>query len=237
MNWPKISAIARKELHHFFVSPIGYAVLTVFWLIMGTFFFGVVIQGRMPNLGYIFQNLFIILLFLTPLITMRLWSEEEKTGTSELLNTSPLTAWDIVLGKFLGVTAFFLVMMSVTAIYALVLLAFGNPDVGPWFANFLGCILLGMAFFSLGLFTSTLSENQIVSAAVAFGLFLMLWILEMVAESAGGAFGGFLKSLSMYGHSSDFMLGIIDLTHVAYFLSLIFVGLFLSVKVLEGKRS
>ena len=237
MNANKIWAIARKDIGHYFASPLGYVVLAVFFLVTGFFFSLIVEQTRSASMIPVFQNTVIILLFITPMITMRLWSEEEKSGTAELLRTSPLTAWEIVLGKYLAVCFFFLVMLGSTFIYLLILMVAGNPDLGPVFANYMGYGLCAMAFFSIGLFASTLSENQIVSAVITYGILLILWVLEAASGSAQGALGDIFKYLSIFGHLDDFFKGVIDLSHVFYFSSLIFVSLFFSVKVLESKRS
>jgi len=236
MKWNKISAIALKELGHFFVSPMGYVVIAIFFLVSGFFFQLIALQGKVAQMSFVFQNTLIVLMFITPFITMRLWSEEEKTGTAELLRTSPLTTWEIVLGKYLAILGFFVVMLSSTFVYLFIMLSAGNPDMGPVAANYLGYILVGMSFFALGLLASTLSENQIISAVIAYGLLLMLWIVGAASDSTQGKLSEFLKSLSMFEHVNDFMRGVIDLTHVFYFVSLIFVGLFFSVKVLDGKR-
>ncbi|HUO58960.1 MAG TPA: ABC transporter permease subunit, partial [bacterium] len=167
----------------------------------------------------------------------RLWSEEEKSGTAELLRTSPLDLWEIVLGKYLAACGFFLVMLSSTFIYFIIVALTGNPDFGPVLTNFLGYVLAAMSFFAIGFLSSTLTENQIVSAVITFGTLLMLWVVGAAGSNVQGPLGDFLKYLSIFEHLNDFFIGIIDLTHVFYFASIIFIGLFLSVKVLEGKRS
>ncbi len=237
MNFNKIWAIARKDMGHYFASPLGYVVLAVFFMVTGFFFSLIVEQTRSASMIPIFQNSVIILLFITPMITMRLWSEEEKTGTAELLRTSPLTLWEIVLGKYLAVCSFFGVMLSATLVYLLIMVLAGNPDLGPIFANYLGYSLAALTFFSIGLWASTISENQIVSAVITYGILLMLWVIGAAGGSVQGALGEILKYLSIFEHMDDFFKGVIDLSHLFYFLSLIFLGLFFSVKVLESKRS
>jgi ABC-2 type transport system permease protein len=237
MNATKVWAIARKDMGHYFASPLGYVVLAVFFLITGFFFSLIVEQTRSASMIPVFQNTIIVLLFITPMITMRLWSEEEKSGTAELLRTSPLTLWEIVLGKYVAVCVFFGVMLSATLIYLLVLILAGNPDLGPVLANYLGYTLAAMAFFAIGLFASTLSENQIVSAVITYGVLLMLWVMGAAGAGVQGKLGDILKFLSIFEHMDDFFKGIIDLSHLFYFLSIVFLGLFFSVKVLESKRS
>jgi ABC-2 type transport system permease protein len=237
MNSRKLFAIVRRELGAYFASPIGYIVLFAYFLVGGFFFWLIITKSRMASMMPVFQNLMFVLLFISPLITMRLWSEEEKTGTAELLKTSPLTVWEIVLGKYLGACSFLAAMSSVTLVYLLIIMSLGNPDMLPLLANYMGYFLGVMVFFSVGLFASTLSENQIVSAVISFGSLLLLWIIGVAGDSAPGVLGDFFKYLSVFSHTDDFFKGVIDLSNVVYLLSLIFVGLFFSVKVLESKRS
>ena len=237
MDWIKIRAVARKENGYYFASPIGYIILSLFLLANGYFFTLITLRSREASMAAFFQTSVTLLLFLTPGITMRLWSEEEKNGTGELLKTSPLSSWEIVLGKYLGACFFFGVMLSSSLIYLALLFAFGKPDLGPVFSNYLGYSLEAMTFISLGLLVSTLSENQVVSMVVTWVLLVMLWVLGAAAEMIQGRWGDFLKLLSLFEHHTDFYKGVIDLTHVFYFMSLIFLGLFFSVKVLEAKRN
>jgi ABC-2 type transport system permease protein len=237
MNSRKLMAIIRRELGSYFASPLGYIVLFAYFLIGGYFFWLIVSRTHAASMTYIFQNLMFVFLFTSPLITMRLWSEEEKNGTAELLKTSPLTIWEIVLGKYLGACSFFAVMSIVTLVYLTFILVLGNPDLMPLLANYLGYFLGVMAFFSLGLFASTISENQIISAIISFGVLLILWVIGVAGDSVSGTLGDFLKYIAILPHTDDFFKGVIDLSHVFYLSSLIFLGLFFSVKVLESKRS
>ncbi len=243
MNARKLWAIALskgKELTHYFSSFMGYVVLFAFFAIGGFFYYLIMVQTRQASMRQVFQNLNVILLFvITPMITMRLWSEEEKNGTAELLRTSPITIWEIVLGKYLAVCAFFGVMLSSTVVYLDHHDAgHGNPDHGPGDRELaMGYILAAMAFFAIGLFASTLSENQIVSAVITYGILLMLWVIGAAGSNAQGVLGELLKYVSIFEHLEDFFKGVIDLSHVFYFASIIFLGLFFSVKVMESKRS
>ncbi len=237
MNSRKLFALVRKELTHYFSSFMGYVVLFAFFAIGGFFYYLIMVQTRQASMRGIFQNLNVILLFVTPVITMRLWSEEEKTGTAELLKTSPLTIWEIVIGKYLGVCCFFLVTLIPTFIYLGLIMATGNPDLQPIVANYIGYILSAMSFFALGLLASTLTENQIVAAIITFAMLLLLWVIGAAGGNVQGPLGDFLKYLSIFEHADDFFAGILDLSHVVYFASLIFLGLFFSVKILESKRT
>ena len=237
MNSRKLFALVRKELTHYFSSFMGYVVLFAFFAIGGFFYYLIMVQTRQASMRGIFQNLNVILLFVTPVITMRLWSEEEKTGTAELLKTSPLTIWEIVIGKYLGVCCFFLVTLIPTFIYLGLIMATGNPDLQPIVANYIGYILSAMSFFALGLLASTLTENQIVAAIITFAMLLLLWVIGAAGGNVQGPLGDFLKYLSIFDTRMIFSRAFFDLSHVVYFASLIFLGLFFSVKILESKRT
>lgn len=237
MNSSKLMALVKKELIHYFSSFMGYVVLFAFFVISGYFYYLIMMESHQASMQPVFQTLVFILLFITPAITMRLWSEEEKSGTAELLKTSPLTVWEIVIGKYLGVCAFFSVTLLPTFIYLALIMANGNPDLPPLVANYLGYILAAMAFFAIGLLASTLTENQIISAIIAFAMLLMLWVIGAAGDSVQGPMGDFLKYLSVFQHTGDFFSGVIDLSHIFYFASVIFLGLFFSVKILESKRT
>jgi ABC-2 type transport system permease protein len=236
MNGRKVYAIAKKEIGYYFSSPVGYIVLTAFFLATG-YFFWLIMRSRQASMAPVFQNTIVILLFLSPGITMRLWSEEEKNGTAELLKTSPLTLWEIVLGKYLGACGFFGAMLIPTFIYLFLIGAIGNPDYGIVLANYLGYVLAAVAFFSVGLLVSTMTENQIVSMVVTWVVLLLFWVIGAAGDAAQGQLGDFLKEISIYEHLDDFFKGVIGLSHVVYFASMIFLGLFFSVKILESKRN
>ena len=237
MSGRKIWAIANKEISYYFTSPVGYIVLTAFFLVTGFFFSLILLGSRQANMAPVFQNTVVIFLFLSPGITMRLWSEEEKTGTAVLLRTSPITLWEIVLGKYLGACVFFGAMLSSTLLYLAIIAIWGNPDYGIVLANYMGYILAGISFFAIGLLISTMTENQIVSMVVTWVVLLIFWVIGAAGNYVQGTAGDFLKKISIYEHLDDFFKGVIDLSHLVYFISLIFLGLFFSVKVLESKRN
>lgn len=236
MNSRKLLALVKLELEHYFSSFMGYAVLFALFLVDGLFYCRIVLDYRQASMSPVFGTLEFILLLVAPAITMRLWSEEEKSGTAELLKTSPLTVWEIVLGKYLGACAFFFVTLIPTFIYVALIMANGNPDLPPLIANYLGYILAAMAFLAIGFLASTLSENQIVSFLIGLSFLLILWVIGFLIDTEG-PLEDFLKYLSLYGHLADFFNGIIDLGHVFYYASVIFMSLFFSVKILESKRN
>lgn len=252
-----IFVIAGKEIRSLFVSPIAYVVLTGFLLLGGWFFFNLLfrfsylltlytslqnfegLQGLNLNehvISPLLHNLTIVLVIMVPVITMRSFAEEKRNGTYELLLTSPLTVTQIVLGKFLGSLFFIFVMILLTGIYPAILLLYGNPELGILAAGYLGLLLLGTVFVSVGLLTSSLTENQIVAAVSCFVVLLLLYVLSWPSETAGAALGDVLKYLSVIEHFSDMVKGVIDTRNLVYFLSLILLSLFLTHRSVEASR-
>jgi ABC-2 type transport system permease protein len=212
-----ILAIAQKELKSYFSSPIAYIVIGLFALLYGYFYavmlqyfvrasmqmnqFGM--QGSQPMnvneqmIRPLLQNVTVLILFLMPMITMRTYAEEKRSGTIELLLTSPLTDSQIILGKFLGALTLYGAMLAVTLIHVGVLFVYGSPEWKPLATAYLGLLLLGGSFLSVGLFISSLTKNQIVAATMTFGVFLLLWVISWVGSvSAGGWFGDLASYLS-----------------------------------------
>ena len=167
---------------------------------------------------------------------MRTYAEEKRSGTIELLLTSPVTDLQIILGKFLGTLALYATMLGVTVLYVALLFWFGDPEWKPVVIGYLGLLLLGGVFLSVGLFISSLTKNQIVAAVVTFVTFLMLWVIDWMASDATGRTATVLRYLSITGHFDDFSKGVIDTKHVVYYLSFITFGLFLTAKSVDTER-
>jgi ABC-2 type transport system permease protein len=252
-----IIAIAGKEIRSLFVSPIAYVVLTGFLLLGGWFFFNLLFRFTymlnlynglqntegLQNLNLneyvmapLLHNLTIVLVIMIPIITMRAFAEEKRSGTYELLLTSPLRVTEIVLGKLLGALAFLAVMILLTAIYPAILLLYGNPEMGIVAAGYLGLFLLAAVFVSVGLLTSSLTENQIVAAVTCFVILLLLYVISWPAETTGFALGSTLKYLSVVEHFGEMVKGLIDTRDIVYFLSLIVLSLFLTHRAVEASR-
>jgi ABC-2 type transport system permease protein len=249
-----VLAIAHKELRSYFASPIAYIVIGFFALLFGWFYIGILdwfvrqgLQGQMgmgPTSANVNQqmirplilNVTVVFLFLLPLITMRTYAEEKRSGTIELLLTSPLTDLEIVLGKFLGALGLYAVMVALTLIHFGLLFAFGKPEWKPLATAYLGLLLFGGCFIALGLFISSLTKNQIVAGAATFGVFLLLWVVDWIGESMGPTGQAILKYLSMTEHLEDFVKGVIDTKHLVYYLSFIAFGLFLTVRSVDTER-
>ena len=183
------------------------------------------------------QNVTILVLFLMPMVTMRTYSEEKRSGTIELLLTSPVTDWQIILGKFLGAMALYGTMLAVTAtIHLALLFVYGRPEWKPILTAYLGLLLLGGCFISVGLFISSLTKNQIVAGMVTFAVFLLLWVIEWIGSFSGPTVDALTQYLSIVGHLDDFGKGVLDTTHLIYYLSFISFGLFLTAKSVDSER-
>jgi ABC-2 type transport system permease protein len=228
--------IAKRELAAFFVSPIAYVVGAAFLFITGLFFFFTVAFDRVATLAQVFSVIGIILLFVAPILTMRLLSEEARSGTLELLLTSPVRDWEVVVGKFLAAFLFFVVMLTPTLYYLFLLTRYGNPDVPVTFSGYLGVILLGGMLLSFGVLTSAMSANQIIAAVLGITLSLAFWLVGGLGVTFEGSSGNLLGYLAVQTHFFDFLSGLITTTNIVYFLSVITASLFLATRVLEIRR-
>jgi ABC-2 type transport system permease protein len=229
-------AIAERELKAYFVSPIAYVITALFLLISGYLFSVILLNTNEATLRLLMGNLSVIWLFITPALTMRLLAEEARAGTIELLLTNPVRDVEVVVGKYLGALALLLVMVAFTLYYPALLLILGNPDRGPMIAAYLGLVLQAAAFLAIGLMASSLTENQIVAAVLTFAILLIMWLSESVANFIGKPASDIMRYLSVSSHSSDFARGVIDTSHVIYFLSIVAAALFLTFLSLQTRR-
>ena len=231
-----ISAIALREIQAYFASPIAYVVTAVFLALTGYFFASQVIYSQEATIrGFLSPSSFILLL-LSPLLTMRLLAEEQKMGTLELLLTAPVRDIEVVLGKFTASLASLAIMLGLTWYYPLLLYWFGDPDTGPILSGYLGILLVGASFLSIGLLASSLSSNQIVAAVLALGISIALWILGSAAGFFSGVGADIINYVALPQHFSDFTWGIIDTKDIIYYVSVIAVFVFLTVRSLETRR-
>jgi len=244
-------AIYRKEMGHYFVSPVAYVVVSLF-LLLSAFFYNLYLRdvveqsfGMPPEfdapsqlLRAFLGLLALLALFFMPMVTMGLFAEERKRGTMELLMTSPIREVDIVLGKFLASLTLFAVMLLPTASY--VVYAWLHTDPVPplriVLAGYLGILLFGGCLLALGSFLSSLTENQIIAAALTFGAFLLLWALDFGSRSAESVLGQTMQYLSVINHYEDFTRGIIDTSGLVYYLSFIAFFIFLTVRSIDSLR-
>jgi ABC-2 type transport system permease protein len=249
-----ILAIAQKELRSYFASPIAYVVLAAFALVFGFFYktlldwfvmqsmqTGGMMGGGPVNVNQmmiapLLQNAAVVVLFLLPMITMRTYAEEKRSGTIELLLTSPVSDVQIILAKFLGAFALYVVMLVVTLLDILLLFHYGNPEWRPVATGYLGMLLLGGCFIAAGLLISSLTRNQIIAGVITFVVFLMLWVMNWMTDFTSSTVGSLLNYVSITSHLNDFARGIIDTKHVIYYLSFITFGLFLTYKAVDSER-
>lgn len=229
-------AIAQRELKSYFVSTIAWIIMAAFLLISGFLFTAILTQTNEASLRYLISNLSVILLFVAPFLTMRLLAEENRLGTVELLLTNPVRDAEVVVGKFLGVMAFVLVMLLFTLYYPALLFAFGGPDVGPIVTGYLGVLLQAAAFVGIGLAISSMTQNQIVAAFLTFAILLVMWLSDSLSTMAGTPIGDILKYLSVTNHFQDFSRGVIDSSHVIYFVSVAVAALFIAYLSLQTRR-
>lgn len=232
------AAIARKELATYLSSPMAYVVTAVFLALTGIFFTSYLAGAGYADTslrGFVNAARFLVLLF-AAVLTMRLVAEEKKIGTWELLLTVPVRDAEIVAGKFLAALAMLAVMLALTLYYPAMLLAFGDPDVGPMAASYLGLFLLGGAGLAAGMFASSITANQIVSAVVAGGLLFGLWFLGVLAGLAPGALGDALALFSLSTWFAGFERGVVDTRGVVYYVTFAALFLYLSVRSIEAGR-
>ena len=228
--------IARRELLAYFISPIAYMVSAMFLLIAGYLFSLILIQSQQANMDGLFFNVTVILIFVTPLLTMRLLADEQKTGTLEILLTAPVRDWEVVVGKYLAAMGLFLIMLAATLYYPFILWRIGgSPDWGPIASGYLGLILLSSAMMAIGTLTSALTENQIVAAVLGIGLLWWLWLLGAAGNIAPAAAAG-LAYMALPAHYDAFARGAINLEDVLYYLSVTATALFLATRILETRR-
>jgi ABC-2 type transport system permease protein len=234
-----IWTIGAREFSSYLASPMAYIITTLFLAGTGIFFtvFTSAWKDETSMRGLLGSQLFIIIVLLfMALLTMRLIAEERKLGTIELLSTSPIRDSELVLGKFLGSVFVMLATFAFTLYYPVLLKVFGDPDLGPIFSGYLGLILLSCSALAVGIFASSLTSNQIVSAVVGGAILLGLWFLGTLASLFPPIIGGTIAYFSPANYMPDFARGIIDTRGIVYFISITALFLFLAVRSLENSR-
>ena len=249
-----VFTICGKELKSYFSSPVAYLLMALFGLVFGFFFYSATAYFVMAGLrsqmggqqqpmsvnefviGPLLGNASVVGLFLIPLISMRLFAEEKRSGTIELLMTSPISDWEIILGKWLGAMCMYLCILAVSAINVGMLFIWGHPDPRPILTGFLGLILQGGTILALGTFISTTTKNQIIAGAATFSLCLLLWVLNWVSSYNEAPWAQAVAYCSILTHFEPFSRGIIDSKDVIFYLSAIFLGLFLTSRSLDSLR-
>ncbi len=232
--------LAKKEINSYFVSFVAYVILFFFLILGGYYFYVYVYEVRdaariMP---YFLNFMGFMSFLLTPFITMRLFSEEKKLGTIELLLTSPITEAEIVWGKFIGALLFYFIYVGITLYYLLLLIVYGKPDFGPIISGYVGFIFLEAAYISVGVLISSTTRNQIVSGVVTLIVLMFLWIVGWISQYITNiTIKNFVSYLSFLTHYQDFSKGIIDTRHIIFYISVIWFNMFLTVRLLENRRT
>lgn len=249
-----IWVICRKELRSYFASPIAYLLLTMFALIFGFFFWNALgyfvlmgMESQMRGQGFpmnlneevirpLLSNASVVGLFFIPMITMRLFAEEKRNGTIELLTTSPVTDLEVILGKWLAAVGLYACMLLFTAVNFAFLFRYGHPDWKPLAIGYLGLLLQAGGLLAIGTFISTLTKNQIIAGAATFGVCLLLWVLEWVSGSETATWAQVLAYMSVITHFESFSKGVLDLKDAIFYVSVIFLGLFFTARSMESLR-
>lgn len=252
-------AIARKEIGTYFTTPVAYVIFTIFALISGYFFLQILTFFQRQSMQYmqfrathmlermnlndmvmrpLFLNIDVFFLLMIPILTMRLLAEEKRSGTFELLMTTPITPTQIVIGKYLSALTLVATMLAITLVYPILLHTYSDSGIewGTVLTGYLGMFLMGACFAAIGLFTSSLTSSQVVAAVIGFGVLLIFWVIGWAAAGAEGVWRGVLEYLSVLEHVSGFTRGLIVGKDVIYYLSLVALGLFLSQRMVEAQR-
>ncbi len=234
----KILTLSRRELAAYFYSPLAYVLGGLYLAAISLWFFqNVFIPGQEASLKPLFEAMAYVMAFAAPLLTMRLVSDEFRSGTIETLMTAPITDVQVVVGKFLGVLVFYLLLLAVTLVYLVLMLVYGQPDPGVVATGYLGMVLLGAAYLAVGLFTSTLTRYQLLAAVVGVAILALFSIvMQLLSLHSPSPIRDVAASLNAMAYFRDFAMGFLDTRGVMYFLSTVAIFLFLSVKTLESRR-
>lgn len=232
-----MSAIIKREINTYFSSAIGYVFLSIFYIFAGFNFFTYCLYSNSSSLTYVYKYLFTFTCFIIPILTMRLISEDKKQKTDQALYTAPIRLSSIALGKFISAIIVFTIAISITLIYALIISFFTMPDWPVVIGSFLGILLLGSALISIGMFLSSLTENQVIAAISTLGVGLFIIFMDSIASVIKNKFiKESLNSLSFNSHYQNFSLGIFNFTDIIFFLTVTALFIFLTVYVLAKKR-
>ncbi len=230
-------SIFKREFRAYFTSPLGYVFLAIFYAFSGLFFYIFSLSIGSTDISGVFLMMFIVLMVFVPLLTMRLLSEDKKQKTDQLILTAPVSLLSVVMGKFLAAYAIFVIGVAVMPVYGFVMSTFTTISWLPIWGNTVGLLLIGGIFVSVGLFVSSLTENQMIAAIGSFFINLMILLMNTLTSALpSGIFKDVLASVSVYSRYSEITNGIFSLSSLIFFISVIFIFLFLTVRVLEKRR-
>lgn len=230
-------AILKRELSSYFNSAVAYVVMAVYYLFSGLFFSMICIENDTSSLSYVFGNMFIIILFIIPIITMKSFSEEKRQRTDQALLTSPTSLFEIVMGKFLGALILFAICSLIFVVYALVISFFTSPDWAVVLCTVLGLLLLGSALIAIDIFISVLTESMIISAVAGMGVGLLIYMLSNLSSNITVDWiATIVKKIDFLTYYTNFTYGMLNLTDIIFFLSVTGLFLFFTARVLEKRR-
>lgn len=232
-----MTAIWKRDVHSFFHSPLGFVYLAAFFAIMNLYFFATCVMSQSSDLSAVFANMLVVLMFLMPLMTMRLFSEEYRQGTDRLLLTAPVGVWEIVLAKFLSAMTVIAAAMVGTIPWLIVIVIFGTPAWPSIIGTYVALLCASAVFAAIGAFLSALTESQLIAAVLSFAVFLGIYILDMLQYSLDSELLTTLFNwLSIYSRYSTFTSGIFSLGNLVYFLTLTALFLYFTVRAIERRR-
>jgi len=229
-------AVFKREVGAYFKSPIAYVLIGIFIFISSLLFLFMNMSTSNSEFNETLQNMGIILVFLIPLLTMRILAEDRKNGSEVLLITSPVSLTSVIIGKYLASFFVFFVMTLISLIFPIILFAFGTPTLSLMLGGYLGFLLLGAALVAVGVFTSSFTESQIIAAVVAFVISLIMLFISSIADLFGGTIGEIFNWISLLSRNTGFGQGIIEISSVIYYLSFVIVFIFLTIRVIEKRR-
>ncbi|MBP0966884.1 MAG: ABC transporter permease subunit [Oscillospiraceae bacterium] len=232
-----MGAIFRREIGAYFTSSIAYIFLAVSWIFTGMFFYYTCLVTATTDMSGMFQTMFLIFVFLIPLLTMRLFSEEKKQKTEQGLLTAPVSLGEIVFGKYFAALALYTIALLMPFVYALILSKFGVVEWGMVFANFLALFLMGAAFIAVGGLVSALTENQIAAAVMAFVAFMMLYLVDTIAGvMKEGTVKSVVEELSFMRKYYAITYGLFNVPTIVFYLSFAIIFNYLTIRVFERRR-
>lgn len=231
-----MNTIYKRELSAFFRSPVAYTVIGMFMVMAGLFFWIYNVLSGSVYFGDTLNSISLFLIFFSPILTMRLLAEERKNGTEVLLRTSPVSLWSIVLGKFLAAYTVFAIMVALTLLYPILMSFFGTVPFAVTFGAYVGFLLVGAVFVAIGIFTSSVTENQVVAAVSGIVALLIMYFMQSIGATIGGVLGTILMWISPLSRFSEFASGIMNFASVIFYISFTGVMLLITVMNLERKR-
>jgi ABC-2 type transport system permease protein len=229
----KVFAIAGRELRSYFASPLAYVVAAFFIVVAGYLFSLILYHTKQASLTPLFSNLTVMFLLITPALTMRLLADERKTGTIELLMTSPITDRELVIGKYLSAVLYLTFLLALTLVYPVILGFLGKPDWATIWTGYLGTWLLGASFMAIGVFASSVTANMIIAAMITFAFSLIIWLLPSAGQMFGGTANDVMTYLSVINHQENLGRGVVDTTDLLFYVSFILAFLFLTIRSVE----